>query len=129
VPSPGAPFEGTPGEVPRFEQSGYDPGVLQDLERGAIPKGWESAASAKAKVRRYYAFNATNKCCRSWMLLGWPDDGDGHPDKLVSDGPRLGLDCPKCGKIVYIDLGGPYAVVMSDKHQPPALVNGRVKGI
>ncbi len=108
-------------DVPRVEETGFDPGVLEDLERGVIPKGWETAHTGP---RRYYGYNATNRCCRDWMLLGWPEV-DGKPKRF--DTSRLTLDCPKCHQDLYFDLAHPDTVLIKEEHQPPAIVPGRIK--
>lgn len=109
--------------VPRQEVTGLDPGILEDLERGAVPAGWESAGKAKGP-RRFYGFNATNQCCRRWMLLGWPDV-DGRPKLLEENGGRLRVACPKCGADLWFDLANPDLVELREgKVQPPCIVGG-----
>lgn len=54
---------------------------------------------------RFFGYQATNKCCRDWMLLGWPSDERGNPQgRDESPDPVLGVECPKCGKMIYFDL-------------------------
>ena len=103
---------------------GVSPDTLRDLEHGAIPKGWTEAP--RKGPRRYYGFNAMNKCCATWVLLGWPEK-DGHPAKY--DEGILTLDCPRCKKEQHYDLNGPSAVTVTDQHQPPAIVRGHIKGL
>lgn len=113
-------------EVPRFEETGFDPGVLQDLERGVIPKGWEDAT--RKGPRLYFAFQATNRCCRDWMLHGWPNDGDGRPRGLRDGNRWLTLTCQKCGDALHFDLGGVGISGWFEDHQPPVVVAGRIRG-
>jgi hypothetical protein len=98
------------------------------------PEGFVAPARA---VLTFYGYNATNKCCRDWMLLGWPDI-DGHPKltsdrgwNMLADYGRMQFACPKCTKPIYFDIAHPDAVFKWDeakqgKPQPPALVGGRL---
>lgn len=111
---------------PTHEQTGIDPGVLQDLERDAMPKGWTTVDRERGP-RRYFGFNALNRCCRMWMLLGWPAGDDGMPAKRTEG--ILTIDCQKCGKELHFDLNGTGMVVEMEQHQPPALMPGHITGL
>jgi hypothetical protein len=93
--------------------------------------------TAAGTTLTFYAYNATNACCRDWMLLGWPEV-DGKP-KLTGDSearpwtaPHMRFDCPKCAKDLWFNLNEPVATEVWDvrrqgKPQPPALVAGRIR--
>jgi hypothetical protein len=110
-------------DTPRFEETGFDPGILQDLERGAIPKGWEDAAKAK-EPRMYYGYNSLNICCRHWLLLGWPQEGARPKGIEETERGRMRAACPKCGADIWFDLSMPDMVEVRDTHQPPCIVGG-----
>jgi hypothetical protein len=118
------------------------PGTLRDLEQGAVPRGWTEAQGVDTRRRRFYAYNSMNRCCRAWMLLGWPDDGRGHPqgsmgkDAPITKGFRirgnaqeriLVVECPKCSRDLNFDLARPDLVEERKKEGPPAIVGGRIK--
>lgn len=79
----------------------------------------------------FYGYQATNKCCRDWLLLGWPSRLDGRPKHLdATRDPVMGVDCPKCGKPIYFDLAH-WDIVNEvdepDEAQPPVIVGGRLR--
>lgn len=80
--------------------------------------------------RRFFGYQATNKCCRDWMVLGWPSTPEGQPVKRdVSRDPVFGVTCPSCGKWIYFDLAHWDIVVERDPEgaQPAVLVAGRIR--
>jgi rRNA maturation protein Nop10 len=92
------------------------------------PEGFVAPARA---VLTFYAYNALNQCCRSWMLLGWRDDG-GRPKLADDERGRMSFDCPQCGGKLWIDIAHPDATIIWDEAkqgppQPPALVAGRIR--
>ena len=91
---------------------------------------------------RLFGYQATNKCCRDWLLLAWPDDGNGRPQiPDVSRDPVFGSTCPKCGGMIYFDLAHPdidaeraewrdvlgRAGVLLDESKGATLVGGRLR--
>lgn len=86
--------------------------------------------AAAGTVLTFYGYNATNKCCRSWILLGWPDV-DGHPKMVDDERGRMHFDCPKCKRDIWFNIAEPDAVSGWDvramgKPNPPALLAGRI---
>ena len=89
---------------------------------------------AAGTVLHFYGYNSLNECCRSWILLGWPQE-DGIPrPKLPADHDRgrMHFDCPKCHKELWFDLSQPAATSGWDPRtmgepQPPALLMGRIR--
>jgi hypothetical protein len=91
---------------------------------------------------RFYGYAAANKCCRDWLLLGWPSDEDGQPQgRDLSRDPVFGSECPKCGRMIYFDLAHPdisasrdewrdtlgRAGVLLDESRGATLVGGRIR--
>ena len=91
---------------------------------------------------RFFGYAATNKCCRDWLLLGWPSDENGDPQgRDVSRDPVFGSMCPKCGGTIYFDLAHPdieasreewrdtlgQAGVLLDESRGATLVGGRIR--
>lgn len=88
--------------------------------------------AAAGTTLTFYAYNATSRCCRDWMLVGWPQV-DGLP-KLTEghDRGRLHFDCPKCKRQVWFHISAPDATLTWDVRaqgtpQPPALLAGRIR--
>lgn len=79
----------------------------------------------------FYGYAATNKCCRDWLLLGWPSTPDGQPmHQAATRDPVLGLTCPKCKGMIYFDIAHWDTVTeIKDPEtvQPACLVGGRFK--
>lgn len=87
--------------------------------------------AAAGTLLTFYAYNATNKCCRDWMLLGWPQV-DGRPKLVDDERGMMHFDCPKCAKQLWFDIAHPVATEDWDVRamgtpQPPALVAGRIR--
>ncbi len=84
---------------------------------------------ARAPSGTFYGYNALNQCCRSWMLLGWPQV-DGRPKLEGDERGRMRFDCPRCDGEIWFDIAHPDLEVYWDPakgaHQPPALVGGRI---
>lgn len=56
---------------------------------------------------KLFGFQATNKCCRDWLLLGWPaGPGGRYPDK-IDVAPVFTSECPKCHGQIHFDLAHP----------------------
>lgn len=92
--------------------------IVQGAEVGSGPRG-----------PLFFGYAATNKCCRDWLLLGWPSTPDGVPvHRGATRDPVLGLDCPKCGGMIYFDIAHWDTVTEIDEPegaQPACLVGGR----
>jgi len=94
------------------------------------PPGFVAPAPA-GTILTFYGYNATNMCCRDWMLLGWPE-ADGKPKLTDDERGMMHFDCPKCGKQLWFDMTNPAATEVWDvraqgEPQPPALVAGRIR--
>jgi predicted RNA-binding Zn-ribbon protein involved in translation (DUF1610 family) len=79
----------------------------------------------------FYGYNSLNKCCQSWILLGWPQI-DGAPKLEGNERGRMGFNCPKCTKRLWFDIAHPEITTVWDTQklgppQPPALVAGRIR--
>lgn len=88
--------------------------------------------AAAGTVLTFYGYNSTNQCCRSWILLGWPEI-DGAP-KLPAghEHGMMHFDCPRCSRDIWFDLTEPDAVSQWDlrsmgEPQPAALLTGRIR--
>lgn len=79
----------------------------------------------------FFGYQATNKCCRDWLLLGWPSNLEGQPvHRDHTRDPVLGIDCPKCGGIIYFDIAHPDTTTTIENPegaQPAVLVGGRFR--
>jgi hypothetical protein len=76
------------------------------------------------EIKRFYSYQSLNRCCRDWLLLGWPADRDEHGVKTMT--------CGRCGKDLHFDLDRPGAVSYWDestmgKPDPPTVIAGRIK--
>jgi len=94
------------------------------------PPGFVAPAAAGTTLT-FYGYNATNKCCGDWMLLGWPQV-DGRPKLTDDERGRMCFQCPKCRAPIWFDIANPAATEIWDvraqgKPQPPALVAGRIR--
>jgi len=113
-------------KVPRKEASGIDPGILEDIDAGIMPRGYEPV---RRGLLRFYGYNSMNKCCREWILLGWPEV-NGRPRRM-EDGV-LTVKCQKCGCDLHFDIPHPDVVSVWDvatmgEPQPPTIVGGRIR--
>lgn len=81
--------------------------------------------------RLFYGYQATNKCCRDWLLLGWPSRLDGRPKHLdATRDPVMGITCPQCGGMIYFDLAHWDTVTEMDNpddQQGAVIVGGRFR--
>ena len=90
--------------------------------------------AAAGTILTFYGYNALNECCRSWILLGWPEDPDRpRRPKLPADHDRgrMHFDCPKCRRDIWFDLSHPDTTSGWDlrsmgEPQRPALLAGRI---
>jgi predicted RNA-binding Zn-ribbon protein involved in translation (DUF1610 family) len=92
------------------------------------PPGFVKAVSAE---QIFYGYNALNKCCRDWMLLGWPQE-DGAPRLTDDERGRMHFECPKCAKDLWFNIAEPDILIRWDtkvmgEPQPPALIGGRIR--
>jgi predicted RNA-binding Zn-ribbon protein involved in translation (DUF1610 family) len=86
--------------------------------------------AAAGTVLHFFGYNSLNQCCRSWVLLGWPEV-DGRPKLTDDERGRMHFDCPKCHKDLWFNMTEPdlvqdYDVRLYGKPQPPALVGGKI---
>lgn len=82
------------------------------------------------KVARFFGYQALNKCCRDWMLLGWPADESGKPKhRDVSRHGVYTATCPKCHKEIHFRITQPDMECMApvEGAQPATLVGGTIK--
>ena len=82
------------------------------------------------EILTFYGYNALNQCCRSWILLGWPQV-DGQPKLADDERGTMGFYCPKCKGRLWFDITHPDMTTIWDeavqgKPQPPALVGGKI---
>jgi len=115
-------------KVPRKEASGIDPGILEDIDAGLMPRGYEPVRRGPL---RFYGYNSMNECCRRWILLGWPEV-NGRPKYMEDGGEVLTVKCQKCGRDLHFDIIHPDAVSVWDtatmgEPQPPTIVGGRIR--
>ena len=71
--------------------------------RQGAPEGWHNVVSTEVgsgpRGHLFYGYAASNKCCKDWLLLGWPSTPDGRPvHRGATADPVLGLTCPTEGR-------------------------------
>lgn len=114
-----------PGDLRKHQEKKCGPACLYCImERPFAPAELE-LASAEGDV--YFGFNAQNECCGSWVLLGWPVDKQTNRPKKANEG-ELVIQCPKCGGKLRFNLSHPDVTARAERHQPPALARGRIRG-
>lgn len=87
--------------------------------------------AAAGTVLTFYGYNSTNQCCRSWILLGWPQV-NGMPKLTDDERGMMHFACPRCAKDLWFNMTEPDAVSTWDvrsmgEPQPPALLMGRIR--
>jgi len=101
--------------------------------RQGAPEGWHNVVSTEVgsgpRGHLFYGYAASNKCCKDWLLLGWPSTPDGRPvHRGATADPVLGLTCPKCGGMIYFDIAHwdtCTEIADPEAAQPAVLVGGR----
>lgn len=91
------------------------------------PPGFVKPASSKPQLQVGYGYNALNRCCRDWILVGWPEE-NGKPKDWDQKGP-LTMGCKKCLHFLYFDLAHPdiRQEIHAPEPHPVAVVAGRIR--
>lgn len=83
------------------------------------PPGFVKPANTRPQLQVGYGYNALNRCCRDWILLGWPE-----PQHEVRT-----FICPQCGGELHFDLGHPdiRQEISAEEPHPVTVVAGRIR--